>query len=271
MGNHSVKQERFSLLLQQLAIPPEFIEKYFYEGQIEKVDVYRETKKWHFTFRLPALLPLNVYQAFHVKLVQAFNQIAAVDCTMQYNEPVPLPGFLQDYWPWIVEQVSPHINSTASYLKEAAYELVDRKIKLGVPNEIAIEMMKRRNVDEWIAKTVEKLCGEKVVLTYNVVQDTESYQQFVEKREEEDRTRALEALTEKRKRRRRAAQVRRMCLRSFILAMILRTSQLRFARFRRSREKHASRASFLGRRCASCAAAVHCVPLTLPTIQIPCR
>ncbi|MED0674575.1 MULTISPECIES: PolC-type DNA polymerase III [Aneurinibacillus] len=199
MGNHLAKQERFNLLLQQLAIPPEFVEKYFVGGLIDKVDVYRQEKRWHFFFELPELLPLNVYQAFYAKLTQTFSNIAAVDCDMRYAQPVPLAGFVKEYWPLIVEKVTPHINSTATYLKNATYEVEDNKLKLGVLDTFAIEKMKQRKVDDWINQTVKKLCGESLVVTYYVARNEETYQQFVEQREEEDRTRAMEALLEKQK------------------------------------------------------------------------
>ncbi len=199
MENDTAKQERFGLLLQQLAIPPEFVEKYFSDGLIEKVEVYRQEKRWHFYLQLPELLPLNVYQAFHTKLVQAFQNIASVDCNMRYVRPVQMPRFVKEYWPLIVEKVSPHINSTATYLKNATYEIVDDRLRLGVLDTFAVEKMKQRQVDEWIARTIKQLCGDSLPIVYHVAQNEEKYQQFVEQREEEDRSRAMEALLEKQK------------------------------------------------------------------------
>lgn len=187
------------MLLEQLAIPPEFVDEYFNGGMIEKLDVYRQKKKWHFHFQLPEMIPANVFQAFYVKLGQTFKHIAEVDCSLCYASPVNLPDFLTDYWATIIDRVVPHINSTANYLKSAAYELIDKQINLSVPNEVALEMMKRRKVDEFIVRSIEQLCGEKTRLTYHVEQNEASYQQFVEQREEEDRSRALEALIEKEK------------------------------------------------------------------------
>lgn len=199
MENDTAKQERFGLLLQQLAIPPEFVEKYFSDGLIEKVEVYRQEKRWHFYLQLPELLPLNVYQAFHTKLVQAFQNIASVDCNMRYVRPVQMPRFVKEYWPLIVEKVSPHINSTATYLKNATYEIVDDRLRLGVLDTFAVEKMKQRQVDEWINRTIKQLCGDSLPIVYHVAQNEEKYQQFVEQREEEDRSRAMEALLEKQK------------------------------------------------------------------------
>ncbi|MFT9847819.1 PolC-type DNA polymerase III [Aneurinibacillus sp. REN35] len=205
MENDKVKEERFGLLLQQLAIPPEFVEKYFSGGRIEKVEVYRQEKRWHFMLQLPELLPLNVYQAFHVKLVQAFQNIAAVDCDMRYITPVPMPGFVKEYWPLVIERVTPHINSTAAYLKNATCEVADNKLKLGVLDTFAIDKMKQRQVDEWIGRTMKRLCGVSLPVTYHVAQNQEeTYQQFVEQREEEDRSRAMEALLEKQKEKEKA-------------------------------------------------------------------
>ncbi|WCK52859.1 PolC-type DNA polymerase III [Aneurinibacillus sp. Ricciae_BoGa-3] len=199
MANESGKQERFALLLKQLAIPPEFVDQYFYGGSIEQLDVYRQEKKWHFHFRLPQTVPANVYQAFYAKLVQAFQEIAEVDCTVRYEAPVDLSGFFSDYWSYIVEKVAPHINSTAVYLRNASYEIVEKHLKVGVPDDVAMEMVKRRRVDEYVMRTVEQLCGEKIKVSYYQAQDESSYQQFVEQREEEDRARAMEALVEKKK------------------------------------------------------------------------
>ena len=197
--NESIQRERFNMLLTQLAIPPEFVDRYFSGGLLEKVDVYRQEKKWHFSFRLPAWLPVAVYQAFHTKLVQTFQDIAAVDCSLRYEEPILLPEFVGEYWKVLVDRIAPHINSTASHLYNAPYDVRDRTIQVGAPNEVTLEMMKRRRVEDWLSGAVEQLSGIRPSIVYHIVQNEETIQQFVEQREEEDRSRAMEALLEKQK------------------------------------------------------------------------
>ncbi|BAU27709.1 DNA polymerase III catalytic subunit PolC type [Aneurinibacillus soli] len=197
--NKSVQRERFNMLLTQLAIPPEFVDQYFSGGLLEKVDVYRKEKKWHFSFRLPAWLPVNVYQAFQTKLTQTFQDIATIDCSLRYEEPVLLPEFVGEYWKVLVDRIAPHINSTAAHLYTAPHEVRDQMIQIGAPNEVILERMKQRRVEDWLSGAVEQISGIRPSVGYHIVQNEETHQQFVEQREEEDRSRALEALLEKQK------------------------------------------------------------------------
>lgn len=192
-----VRHEPFHLLLRQLAIPPEFTERYFSQGKIEKVEVYRQSKKWEFHFLLPEILPAEVFRAFHSKLIEAFKEIAHISYRFRYVHEFSLPDFFDEYWGVILDESTPQLNSTANALKDISFEFKPNGVQLLLPNQITLEMLKKKNALSLLQDWVERISGAKIKMGFTVKENPEFYQKFIENREEEDRKRAMEALVEK--------------------------------------------------------------------------
>ena len=73
----NIRKERLQLLLQQISIPDKFVD-YFRDGYISKLTVYKETRKWHFDFHFPDVLPFHVYELFRSRLQDGLKHIATV-------------------------------------------------------------------------------------------------------------------------------------------------------------------------------------------------
>lgn len=193
------QQEQFQLLLRQLAIPPEFGERYFTAGKIEKVEVFRKSKKWEFHFLFPEILPVEMYRAFHVRLKESFQEIALVDFRIRYIQEFSLPDFFDEYWGLILDELAPTLNSSTGTLKDARLDFQQQCVRVSLPNEITQEMLKKKNAQQLLSHVVERLCGVRIKIDFFVQESPETYQKFIEDREEEDRKRAMEALVEKEK------------------------------------------------------------------------
>lgn len=192
-------QDQFHMLLKQIAIPPEFMEQYFSEGKIEKVEVYRQSKKWEFHFLLPEILPARVFQAFQSKLIGTFKDIAQISSRFRYLKDISLPDFFDEYWEVILEDSTPYLNSTITSLKDIPIEFTSSGVDCILPNQITHEMLKKKNALVHLQESIERISGVKVKLNFIVRENPDFYQKFIESREEEDRKLAIEALVEKEK------------------------------------------------------------------------
>ena len=50
-------RERFQLLLQQIGLTDDAFVQFFNGAEIEKLTIERETKTWHFLFKLQQIIP----------------------------------------------------------------------------------------------------------------------------------------------------------------------------------------------------------------------
>lgn len=75
---NTTNKERFELLMKQIGIPDDMKNKYFQNGSIEKLEVYRQSKIWQFHLLIENVLPAEAYQLFALKLTEAFSTIAKV-------------------------------------------------------------------------------------------------------------------------------------------------------------------------------------------------
>ncbi|MEW9667671.1 PolC-type DNA polymerase III [Ammoniphilus sp. 3BR4] len=190
------QKERFQLLLRQADIPEEYRSQYFAEGRIDRLELTRQNKQWTFYIELEKMLPSLVYRAFFQRIQETFSHIALVDCYITYMEPVDILAFIGDYWGYIVDLVAGQVSSSAAFMKESLPEVMGNKVILSVTNEIALSMVKKKEIDRLIAGLIEKISGTRVPVEFKVVESEEDYQAFLEQRMQEDRSRAMEALIE---------------------------------------------------------------------------
>ncbi|NGP44093.1 PolC-type DNA polymerase III [Bacillaceae bacterium SIJ1] len=195
MHDEHVRKERFSLLLEQIGMPPEEVEQ-LKGGAIQKLSVYKEEQKWHFFIRLHQCMPASTYELFRAKLNQAFSAIASVDVTLEIEqeEPVSAERFLS-YWPifqtWFITD-APALSSRLSTLPTVD----STTVWVEAANEAEKDVMERK-----LKPLIETYCncvglrGYKVAFKISAQQD--DYENFVNARKEEDETKARKAIEEK--------------------------------------------------------------------------
>ena len=71
-----VREERFKLLLEQIGMPAETLRN-LEGGRVEKLSIWKDEKKWHFQFKLPAPLPYTVFLQLEERLSAAFRHICS--------------------------------------------------------------------------------------------------------------------------------------------------------------------------------------------------
>ncbi len=191
------QKERFNLLLKQAEIPEEYQSLYFAEGMIEKLELSRQNKQWSFYIRLERLLPGLIYRAFMQRLQSAFSYIAIVDCFLSYADEIDFNYFIVEYWEYLVDELADKMSNFAASLKAAPPTYENNKLILRVTNEITQSMMRKKEVDRLISGFIYKLTGKSLPIEFKVEESEEDYLAFIEERQQEDRSRALDALVEK--------------------------------------------------------------------------
>ncbi|ADU30718.1 PolC-type DNA polymerase III [Evansella cellulosilytica] len=196
--DREIRKQRLQLLLEQIAIPQEMIDSHFREGTIEKLEVYKNEKKWHFYISLPSILPFPVFQLFYSHIQKRLEHIAKVDITLAYTENINLSNYIKDYWPFFVEKLRSHTNGLIRRLQNQIPSVEGKKVIISVLNETEGEMIQRR-VQEPLQHAFEQVGFGKPVVETIVKESKEEIEKFEEKKNEEDHSRMVEAMMEKKK------------------------------------------------------------------------
>ncbi|MGC5324080.1 PolC-type DNA polymerase III [Brevibacillus sp. SYSU BS000544] len=187
MVDIQVQKERFALLLKQLDIPVELAENFFRDGQINKLELYKENKEWIFTFTLPQLIPATVYQAFFNRLRSSFAHIAKVDAFVRYDSVPQTEQVVNEYWEYILTLAEEKLNSLATQMRSCPREVIGDAIKVSMPTDMSIELANRKKADQELQDMFHKVTFIRPKFQFVAEQTDENLKAFMEQREEEER------------------------------------------------------------------------------------
>ncbi|MCR6107031.1 PolC-type DNA polymerase III [Salipaludibacillus agaradhaerens] len=202
-----IRQERFKLLMEQVVMPDELITNYLQGAHINKLDVYTKSKRWHFEFCLPDVLPFQAFELFKSRIVQNLAHIATVDFTLTYEAEVNMKKHLPAYWPLIVETLRSSTNGLIQRLQEQTPVIEGRKVTIAVLNETEAEMVQRR-VNEPLQQVCHELGFGQVELGVAIKESQEAMARFAEQKKEEDHHKVVEAMMEKQKQQEQAKDLK---------------------------------------------------------------
>ncbi|OZU90286.1 PolC-type DNA polymerase III [Virgibacillus indicus] len=193
------KIEKMNLLLKQLQIPEEYIENYFQESYLEKLEVYKRTKTWHFHVHIKKILPFDIYRLFTVHLEENFQKIAKVELSIQAEENECDEGTITSYWSHFVQTLR---NLSPAY-KDLIYnqvpEVNNKKIMLTARNEAEAAALKKR-LDENFRAFCQKIGTNPYTIEISVKSEEADIQRFREQKKLEDKQIVLKTVQEKEKR-----------------------------------------------------------------------
>ncbi|WP_210340777.1 PolC-type DNA polymerase III [Alkalicoccobacillus gibsonii] len=192
------RQERLQLLLTQLQIPEDIVSSYFSEGFIQKLVISKEKKSWHFHISLPNLVPASVYQLFEARLTQTFKHIATVTHSFSYEKSSPTESVWLGYWPMIASTVTDVSDALRNLLKNQTPNYDGRTVTIQVRNETEATALKRKLADP-LNECLNRFGLSNVLLEATYQESTQAFEQFVKNREEEDHSKVVEAMIEKKK------------------------------------------------------------------------
>ncbi|QFT88902.1 DNA polymerase III PolC-type [Bacillus sp. THAF10] len=192
------KIDRFRLLLQQLELSSDDIFPYFSNGAIERLTVEKTNKRWHFHFILQKVLPVNVYHLFYERLTKSFSHIANVSFNITVQERTFEESSIRDYWPLCLKELDGCSPPLLMLLQGQTPTLQGNKLMLSARNEAEAIALKKK-LAHTIGSTYESFGFPAFLLDTSLSQSDEEYQQFVEQKQQEDKQKALAAVTEMQK------------------------------------------------------------------------
>ncbi len=188
---NTTNKERFELLMKQIGIPDDMKNKYFQNGSIEKLEVYRQSKIWQFHLLIENVLPAEAYQLFALKLTEAFSTIAKVSWVFKTQNSILSNEEWGNYWSVFYSELIHH--SPKYRALENKRPLVnDNNIMLTVSNEIELHSLKQElqtKLDEFCVK----IGTERKMVEMEVVDQQAELEKFQQEKALEDRKRVEEA------------------------------------------------------------------------------
>ncbi len=194
----STSEERFNLLTQQIGIPDDMKNKYFQNAKIEKLEVYRKTQTWHFSFVIEECMPAEVYQLFVLKLTEAFSSIAKVSWKFHSNKTTISDQELIAYWHIFVSELcaeSPKYRT----LNNQVPQINNNKIMLTTSNEVERAAL-LQEMQSLFDHFCNKIGFNKRKIEIQVVEEHDEIVKFRKQKQEEDRIKVLEAFKQQEQR-----------------------------------------------------------------------
>ncbi|WP_110112798.1 PolC-type DNA polymerase III [Bacillus sp. CGMCC 1.16541] len=196
MSPQSAEQkERFALLLQQLELTSDQVVPYFEQGAIEKVVIHKEQKKWHFHLYVKKVLPFQLYEMLLTQMKAKFSHIANVSFSIRTDDKECQENDIQAYWQHCVSELQGISPLFLSLLKEQEPTSSGIKLQLCVRNDAEGIALKKK-YGQLISDQYTAYGFPTLQVVTEVVHSQEEYSKFVEQKEQEDKERVLQAITD---------------------------------------------------------------------------
>ncbi|MFF2876864.1 PolC-type DNA polymerase III [Gottfriedia sp. NPDC057991] len=192
MGQTS--QERFQLLLDQLQFPEDMRDLYFKNGEIVNLEVNKSEKKWQFTFKIENVLPFATFQVFVTSLLRTFKHIADVSVVINTENPKIDEHKVIDYWSFMIQSVESK-SPILQHIESALPSVENNKVMIDLNSLIEENAFTNRYVPQ-LQDLYQKVGFPKLFFENTIKDNVEEKTEFLEKKAEEDRKRAMEVLVE---------------------------------------------------------------------------
>ncbi|ASF39498.1 PolC-type DNA polymerase III [Halobacillus halophilus] len=179
-------QDKMHYLLEQIQFPHELIEPHFRDSTMEKLTVYRETKEWHFHFKMPQPLPPAVYELFTTKLQSTFRAIAEVKWTIETDNKEMEESDTLEYWNGFIKTMTNLSPGYKDLLLEQQPEITGNKIMLTCRNLAESHAVKKK-LEEPLQSFCVKSGLPPYMVSTRVKEEQEQIKKFQEERQKEDK------------------------------------------------------------------------------------
>ncbi|CAH0346153.1 PolC-type DNA polymerase III [Bacillus sp. CECT 9360] len=191
-------RERFQLLLQQLGLTEDVFVKYFYQAEIEKLSIERESKSWHFVFKLNELIPCSVQTRLSTQIASTFAHIAKVSFSLNVSNPQVTEELIKEYWKNCIGELDGISPSLLTLLNEQEPKVVGHRLIVNARNDAEAGQLKQK-YSALISNIYQKFGFPALSLDAEVSASEDDYKQFLEEKQKEDEAKALTAITEMQK------------------------------------------------------------------------
>ncbi|MCT2534560.1 PolC-type DNA polymerase III [Aquibacillus koreensis] len=191
--------EKLSLLLNQIGIEDNYKDTHFKNGSLQKLEVFKKSKQWHFHIKLENVLPAIVYREFTMKLTEAFSQIATVNWTIYTNDKQLKEDDVCDYWHHFIFSLNDLSPAYRDLVREQKPRVDGNKIMLTARNDAEANALKKR-----LELAFKDYCSQVGAMTYTLSIDVKTevndLERFREQKAMEDQQLVQKAVKDKEER-----------------------------------------------------------------------
>ncbi len=192
------QKERFQLLLGQIEITEDVMIRHFENAGIEKLQIDRETKSWHFHFSFQTILPSEVFQRFSTQLVRKFSHIASVSFSLKVEKQEYDEKLVQGYWSLCLQEMEGISPLLLSLLNSQVPTLQGLKLIISTRNDTEAMAVKKKYAQ--LISDIYQLYGFPAFqLETKVDSNEKEYEKFLAQKKQEDEQKGLQAVTEMQK------------------------------------------------------------------------
>ncbi|MDG5470325.1 PolC-type DNA polymerase III [Jeotgalibacillus sp. ET6] len=194
------KKEKFRLLLTQLNMTGDEYMKFLEDGEITRLSVHKNSKKWHFHFQFNDIVPCGVMNEFSMRLSQSFQHIAQVDFTVMTVSNTFSEEKITDYWSTCLKELQGIAPPLLSLLNNQLPVINGNRLLVKVSNETEGMQIKNKYA-ELLCSAFSKWGFPALTLQTEVSenQSTAEYDAFVESKKKEEEEWAKQAIVEMQK------------------------------------------------------------------------
>ncbi|ANE48967.1 DNA polymerase III PolC [Paenibacillus swuensis] len=183
--------------MRQSEIPLEVMESYFSEGYIDRVECSRTNRDWTFHLTKNALVPNGVYRSFCKLIQDKYAHIAKIRFVMKYNEDVTDQLLVDEYWGLFLEWVQREVPSAIGWMSKGKLEVNSGLLTAVLLDPTSLELAKKKGMDQWIQRFFSQFFSREYQVKLTVGEsNSEEYERFVQKIEQEERDVVQQLITE---------------------------------------------------------------------------
>ena len=194
-------RERFQLLLQQIGLTDDAFVQFFNGAEIEKLTIERETKRWHFLFKLQQIIPANVHIHLRTQLTSTFAHIANVSFALNVMNPQLNEELVKDYWKHCLSELDGMSPALLSLLHNQEPKVLGHRLMVNARNATEVGQLKQK-YSRLISEIYQSYGFPTLSLDaeVNTSEDSgEEYAKFLAEKQKEDEAKAFAALVEMQK------------------------------------------------------------------------
>ncbi len=192
------QKERFMVLLQQLELTDDAIVAHFANAGIEKLMIDKEKKAWHFLFSFEKVIPADVMRIFSTQLRTKFTHIASVTFSLNVRSQHVTEEMVQAYWPLCLQELDGIAPPILSLLHNQLPTQHGLKLHIKTRNDTESIAIKKK-YGQLLANVYQSYGFPMFTLETEIEASNQEYEQFLEKKQQEDQERALLAVADMQK------------------------------------------------------------------------
>jgi len=173
---HISKQEKMNVLLEQINLPQHVVHKYFQNSYLERLDVYKTSKKWHFHIHVEKVLPADIYQLLHSHIQKSFQNIATTEVYLTTTDSTCYEEVILQYWDVFLQSLTNLSPAYKSFIHTQQPKIDHNNIMLTARNEAEAQALMKR-----LRGPFKTFCHKVGIQQYDLAFDIKTEKEDIEK------------------------------------------------------------------------------------------